>query len=240
LSVQLANFLPWVSFVAGIGGSLHCVGMCGGLVTASCANTTDVTKYQVGRLLGYLILGSAAGLIGNMAGGIFSFRYASLVSAIIMGSVFIYWGVQNLMGKRAEIPVPKIFRSTYQWLWKHLVKSNSSFARSFFIGLISIMLPCGLLYGIVLSTLAINHFSDIFVSLLFFWLGTLPAMIMAPALVQKVLRPFKAQMPKLYAFSLIIIGLLTIGQRLQFPHQDAHASSAPVHSSSTNPAHRCH
>jgi hypothetical protein len=48
----------------------------------------------------------------------------------------------------------------------------------------------------------------------FFWLGTLPSMVLAPRIVQQVLRPLKAKLPKVYAVSLILIGVMTISFRV--------------------------
>ena len=63
--IDVQHFFPWVSFLAGLSGSLHCVGMCGGLVTASCDKEKDVFRYQVGRLLGYMAIGAFAGFLGS-------------------------------------------------------------------------------------------------------------------------------------------------------------------------------
>ena len=150
MSAQLVNlfaefktYLPWVSFVAGVGGSLHCVGMCGGLVTASCEKSHDVFRYQVGRLLGYLLLGAFAGVLGSFLNFGSLTGYYSLIPALSIGLLFIYWGVQNLRGKKAELPVPKFFSKLYTKLWMKLVHKNQNLTKAFFTGLISIMLPCG-------------------------------------------------------------------------------------------------
>ena len=108
MSDQLANFMPWVSFIAGLGGSLHCVGMCGGLVTASCERSGDVFRYQFGRLIGYLFLGAIAGTVGSWI-NVSSFPQISLITGVSVGLLFIYWGIQNYRGKKAELPVPKLF-----------------------------------------------------------------------------------------------------------------------------------
>lgn len=210
---EVRFYLPWISFVAGLGGSLHCVGMCGGLVTATCGGSRDLIRYQTGRLIGYLGLGLLAGFFG----GIIHFKNASpwihLIPTFFIGSLFIFWGYQNFRGKRAELPLPKFMGKLYTKLWTTLVKNNSGFSKSFFIGLISIFLPCGLLYGVVLGASSLQHTHEAFIAMLFFWLGTLPSMILAPKVFQKLITPFKARLPKTHALTLILIGLLTIGFR---------------------------
>lgn len=208
------NFLPWVSLLAGLGGSLHCVGMCGGLVTASCEKSPDVVKYQFGRLLGYMGLGLSAGLLGSLLKIESASPLVAMIPGLLIGILFLFWGVQNLRGKKAELPMPKFMGKFYSFLWKKLVFKNVGISKAFFTGLISIFLPCGLLYGVVLGGVAIQHPLMAMVSMFFFWLGTVPSMVMAPQLFQKFLAPFKSSLPKTYAVSLILIGLMTVSFRM--------------------------
>lgn len=238
---EIKNYLPWVSFVAGLGGSLHCVGMCGGLVTATCEKSHDVFRYQVGRLLGYLILGAFAGFLGNLLNFESTPVYISLLPAMSIGLLFIYWGIQNFQGKKAEIPTPKFLSKVYSKLWMKLVHKNQNFTKAFFTGLISIMLPCGLLYGVVLGTVALQHTSEALTSMFFFWLGTVPSMVAAPGIIQKFLKPLKAKLPKTYAISLMTIGVMTISFRMAKLHyHPVHdlSPAAPVETEAK--AHRCH
>lgn len=219
-------FIPWVSFIAGLGGSLHCVGMCGGLVTATCNKSGDVARYQLGRLLGYLTLGFFAGVLGK----IFTIQEKSpkltLVPGLILGALFLFWGIQNFRGKKAELPAPKFVSTIYTRLFALLVARNKNFSKSFFTGALSILLPCGLLYGVVLGVAAFEHSFHALFTMFFFWLGTLPSMVLAPSLVQKILRPLKLKLPKTYAISLILIGLVTITYRIiRFEEIQSHNQS---------------
>lgn len=208
------NFFPWVSFIAGIGGSLHCVGMCGGLVTATCDKSQDIFRYQLGRLLGYLCLGLFAGFLGSLVKFESSSPLIVMLPGLFIGLLFLFWGIQNWRGKKAELPMPKFMGKLYTFLWSKLVYKNVNFSKSFFTGLISIFLPCGLLYGVVLGGLALQHPMMALISMFFFWLGTVPSMMLAPQVFQRVLGPFKSKLPKTYAISLIIIGLMTVSFRM--------------------------
>jgi sulfite exporter TauE/SafE len=68
----------------------------------------------------------------------------------------------------------------------------------------------------------------------FFWLGTLPSMVLAPSIIQKFLKPLKSKLPKTYAISLIIIGLMTISFRV-FRFQEANAEVK-----TSKDIHQCH
>jgi uncharacterized protein len=216
---QISTYAPYVSFIAGLTGSLHCLGMCGGLVTASCGQGQGVFRYQLGRLLGYLSLG----IVASFAGQAMTFTWGPLISALLMGLTFIYWGAQNFRRKHASVPAPKIFGRWYKKLW------GFSKARPFFLGLISILLPCGLLYGIVVSTLALSGLAQVSLSIFTFWLGTLPALVAAPTLLHKFIGPLRQQLPRAYGVGLILIGLLTISQRIDFT-KNTHATVPEKHS----------
>ncbi len=203
-----------VSFLAGLGGGVHCVGMCGGLVTVSCGNARHIFAYQGGRLLGYLSLGIAVGLLGEGLRELFLRLHLSALTAFVLGGLFVYWGLRMFVGKSTEIPTPAFIGLLYRKLWGRFVaQSSTSSGRAFFTGLISILLPCGLLYGMVISASALGSLSEGLLSISFFWLGTLPAMVAAPVLLQKILTPMKKKIPKLYAVGLIALGLFTVFQR---------------------------
>ncbi len=208
------TFFPVVSFMAGLGGSLHCVGMCGGLVTATCDKKNDVFRYQMGRLLGYLTLGALAGVLGSFLTFNSLHPVFNIIPSLIIGGLFIFWGLKNFQGKRAEVPTPKFLGKIYHQLWNLLVKGNANVSKAFFTGLISVFLPCGLLYGIVLGTLSLSHFYEALPAMFFFWLGTVPSMVSAPSLIRKVIRPFQSKLPKTFGVGLMVIGLLTVSLRM--------------------------
>ena len=137
-----------------------------------------------------------------------------MLPGLFIGLLFLFWGIQNWRGKKAELPMPKFMGKLYTFLWSKLVYKNVNFSKSFFTGLISIFLPCGLLYGVVLGGLALQHPMMALISMFFFWLGTVPSMMLAPQVFQRVLGPFKSKLPKTYAISLIIIGLMTVSFRM--------------------------
>lgn len=226
LHISWQHFFPWISLLAGLAGSLHCVGMCGGLVTATCHKGQDIIRYQLGRLLAYLVLG----LFGGFVGSLFLLKnpgpIMSTVPGMLMGILFLYWGIQNYRGKNSELPMPKFMSKAYSFLYQKLVYKNIRLGKSFFTGLISIFLPCGLLYGIVIGTFALQNPLLAAVSMLFFWMGTVPAMVLAPHFLLKYLNPLKLKLPKTYALSLIMIGLITVSFRI-FHYQDLQKKIGP-------------
>ncbi len=199
--------------MAGIAGSLHCVGMCGGLVTASTKNTFEVFIYQMGRLLGYLLLGLIMGSVGSLFKLNTIHPSLNYLPSLLIGLMFIVWGIQSLSGKKFHLPLPRFLQKIYQATWLKVVNFRSGSLRSFFTGFITLFLPCGLLYGVILSSIALQSPLLSTLSMLFFWMGTLPSMMLAPKIAQKILSPLKQHRPKIYALSLVLMGLLTIGWR---------------------------
>ncbi len=227
---EIRHYFPIVSLMAGLSGSLHCVGMCGGLVTATCERTNDIVSYQFGRLIGY----SSLGLLGGFIGGFLSLKHIhpfwSLIPAIVLAGIFIFWGLKNLKGQKAEMPTPKFLSHFYINLWDRFVKKNQGLNKALMTGLISIFLPCGLLYGIALGTLTLEHSYEALISMFFFWLGTVPAMIAAPSFIRKLINPLQRRLPKIFGLGLVFIGLMTLGLRVVKVYENSKAvqsGSAP-------------
>lgn len=201
------------SLTAGLAGSLHCVGMCGGLVTATTKSTTDVVIYQLGRLLGYLILGLMMGGIGSLFKLNTIHPALNYLPSLLIGGLFIVWGLQAFLGKKFHLPLPNFLQKIYQRTWLKIINFESGMFKSFLTGFITLFLPCGLLYGVILTSIALQSPLLSMLSMFFFWIGTLPSMMLAPKIVQNLLAPLRTHKPKVYALSLMLIGLLTIGWR---------------------------
>jgi len=207
--------------------------MCGGLVTASCHNNKDIFRYQLGRLFSYLLLG----LIGGTLGSVLNFRtnhpLINFAPSIFIGLLFIFWGVQSFRGKKAFNIAPRFLSRAYQKMWGKFISGNNTSLKPLMVGALSILLPCGFLYGIVLGTMATQSTAGAMLGMLFFWLGTLPSMLLAPGIIQRILRPFQARRPQLYALCLVLIGVGTIGIRAKTHFEMQQTKGEEAH-------HSCH
>jgi sulfite exporter TauE/SafE len=224
LSVHLSDLyststqmLPWATFLIGLGGSIHCVGMCGGLSLACAPTTKSNISYQLGRLFGYSMLGLLSGLVGKYLIINQTHPYFGLVPAFLIGGLLIFWGIKNWKGTKAEIPLPKAFNQFIMKLWSKLVPRRGEKPKNtnaLFVGLLSIFLPCGFLYGVVIALAAFQNPIIAAISMVTFWLGTVPAMSFAPEIIQRVFRPMARKLPNITSFLLITIGVLTISHRV--------------------------
>lgn len=187
----------------GLLGGLHCIGMCGGIVSAFSAaanpvrtfpiavtnvqitqamavnNVTRVFAYNAGRISSYAVAGA---MLGGVAGSIQS--WSSLASVQMAG----YW-LTNLMLVALGLYLMDVWRGLVhlekygQILWRQiqplmkLLLPIDNAGKAFALGGLWGWLPCGMVYSVLLTAM----FSGSAVSgasvMLAFGLGTLPMML---------------------------------------------------------------
>ena len=203
-----------MSFLIGLGGSLHCLAMCGGLVTATTKNQAEIFRYQLGRLISYGLIALLSGTLSKLILGQLKHPMLAIIPSLLIGSLFIFWGLKQLIGDLKELPMPGILKKTYQHVWGKFILHTHESWRGFFVGLISIFLPCGLLYGATLGLATAEHPTKALFAMFFFWLGTLPSMILFPKFFQNLIAPLKKRMPKTLGILVLTFGLMTVSFRL--------------------------
>jgi uncharacterized protein len=213
LYVDLTDWIPMAVLAASFLGSGHCATMCGGLVTASARSRKTWSAYQLGRLTGYLALGSLAGWVGGivLSSGPAEaswMGYASWGAAFFLGSSFFLSAIRIWQGRALHFPlVPKAMTS---WLYKRVG------ANSWLLGLLTALLPCGWLHSFILGAVATRD-PLLGAGFLFaFWLGGVPALGLTPLLADRILRPISRRSPKIAAMVLISAGLASVGAKV-FP-----------------------
>lgn len=206
-----------MTFVIGFVGSAHCAGMCGGIVLSCAPDIKHNSMYQVGRLLGYIFIALLAGVIGQALSISTASKELTIASGIMIGGGLIYLGFKGLFQKGFKIKMPKKIESIIYRVWgKALPKKDNekNYKTAFTVGALSILLPCGLLYSVVLTLGALNSPAWAILSVTTFWLGTLPAMSFAPTLIKKVLRPLSLKLPLVTSVFLIMLGVSTVIYRV--------------------------
>lgn len=232
--------LPLVTLLMGLGGSLHCAGMCGPLVLSVAPDKKTNFLYQLGRLLGYSLLCVVVGLVGREAVQALSPQMENW-SSVFIGLCMVLVGLRFFFGKsafssmdRLLAPLQKVFPRLARLFHSAPVGQK---ARSFLVGSASVFLPCGLLYMVVFSLIAFHGVLLSLLAVFFFWLGTLPAMIFGPQSVFRIFRPWANRMPRLIGSLCVLIGLLTVGARWQGPGHSTHSHSAHSHGAHSSSAH---
>jgi sulfite exporter TauE/SafE len=200
------NLLP--IFVIGLLGSVHCIGMCGGIVSALSASTTRgrvipiaaatttpapvgrVFAYNLGRIASYMMAGAIA---GGLASG------ARTLAGLAPLQVAAYW-LANLMLVALGLYLLDLWRglgrleALGQIVWRRIqplmrhVLPADTLAKSFALGALWGWLPCGMVYSMLLTAMLTATPLTGALVMLAFGLGTLPTMLTLGVLGAKLAR----------------------------------------------------
>ena len=170
----------YTAIAMGFVGSLHCIGMCGPLVLAMPYGRFSKAKrivarslYQSGRLFTYAMLGLILGVLGMSANLFGGQQHLSIGLGILLILTII---IPHLFRRFNSNPV---YLSLNKWVKTSLSKSINfdSYPAFFISGMLNGLLPCGLVWLALSSALALGNGIQSSLFMLFFGLGTLPAMI---------------------------------------------------------------
>ena len=203
--------VPFAVIAASIIGSIHCVGMCGALaLTAGAQSRSGLINYHLGRLLGYLCVGTLAGFLGSEFINS-EMKYISLISTVFLGISFLVIGFSIMRKGQVHIRQPDFLKLFYQRRVGRLLESKASHSvSSFLIGLLSPLLPCGWLYGFILIAVATNNALWGGMLLTSFWIGTLPALSGISLLASKPIEFFKSKATVFLGIFLMFIGFSSL------------------------------
>lgn len=219
----------------GLLGSVHCIGMCGPLALALPVHhlpenrkPVAIVLYNLGRVFTYTLLGIVLGFIGR---GIFLTGLQQWFSIgagiIILFSVYLLFA-----GKRQQSPrfVQKMYggvQNIISFLFKQ--RHIGSF---FLIGACNGLLPCGMVYIALAGALLSSGVMDSAAYMLFFGLGTVPAMALFSLFGLSISIGFRNRIKKLIPYVMMLAGLLLIvrGMNLGIPYisPQMHQSNASV------------
>lgn len=166
------------ALILGLGGSFHCVGMCGPIALVLPVDRNNKLKaliqssiYHLGRMITYAIMGLIFGMVGK---GLYLAGFQQKVS-ILMGVIMILAVIfpTNYLGKfNLGKPLHELVGKLKTTLGAYLKKQ--SYSSLFIIGLLNGLLPCGLVYMALIGAIATGHpiYGAIYMAI--FGLGTSP------------------------------------------------------------------
>lgn len=241
-------------------GSLHCVGMCGGLVTVYAGQAqqgpewTAHAAYNLGRLSIYTLLGALAGLLGaglNLAGELLSFQ---AVAMRLAGAWMVLWGLYTLVQafpalqeRVGTFPNPLRRLSAHVMPFYARLRMRKGLGAALGVGLLSATLPCGWLYLFVGTAAGAGSAAAGASMMAVFWLGTLPALATLGVVVKRLSGRLRAQLPLVAALLLVCAGLYTVtgklgalGTSAAAFQQGAAAQGSAEAGSGTFSDHACH
>jgi len=191
------------AFIIGLLGSGHCIAMCGGITTMLTSALPPSNKYQeqqisvnnqnivirennkktlvfcynLGRIASYTFIGAIVGLTGSIAAKNIGMPLAGLrmFSAIFIILLGLYIGQWLMWLNRIE--------TIGKYLWQYISPFSSkvipvnSPIKALTLGAVWGWLPCGLVYSTLTWSLASGSILSGAGIMLFFGLGTLPALL---------------------------------------------------------------
>ncbi|AMN49479.1 sulfite exporter TauE/SafE family protein [Psychrobacter sp. P2G3] len=173
------------ALLMGFFGSPHCLGMCGGLVSAFGLSMKDaspakrrglVATYHLGRLLSYSFLGLMAGLIGTTV--LEPLMKGNSMPRILLGLVLVLVGV-TMLGAPFLTKLERFGMRFWQILGplRQKVFPLTTFPRALTAGLLWGFLPCGLVYGALLIAVVAHNPLGGAALMFVFGLGTVPMLV---------------------------------------------------------------
>jgi len=189
-------------FLLGLLGGFHCAGMCGGIVSVIGANAARrrpsgpaiaipvvaerparalplLLGYNAGRIATYTAIGALAGALGStaaLAQGLLPVQQAAFVVAnLVLIAIGLYLtGVLRALG---------VLEVAGQGLWRRIAPLASRLlaaqrpSGAFAAGLVWGLVPCGMVYGVLIAALVSGSAARGAALMLAFGLGTLPNLL---------------------------------------------------------------
>ena len=178
LSLLSAVLIGWL-------GGVHCLGMCGGIVSALTLSAPQAGRskvllgYNVGRSLTYVGLGLAAGALGQFgtqALGVAPNFLFALANILLIGMGLYLLGIPWLI---------RPLEQAGQNLWRRVEPFSrrlfpiNTLPRAVGVGLLWGLLPCGLVYSALATAFALGSAVQGGLWMAAFALGTLPNLLTA-------------------------------------------------------------
>jgi len=213
-------------FTAGLLASMHCLGMCGTIVLAYSlpAGAADSgpwrgvslhLAYNAGRILSYAVLGAVAGMIGMTAGW---FRHAGEVFAVAAGVFMIGAGISllglfPLPGFLTGVPAPGLMIRIRGALLR-----RRSRAAVLGLGLLTPLLPCGILYAMVARAASTGSVLQGSLLMAVFAAGMAPALSLLGVVSSVLTARLRSRAERVAAVIIICMGAMLVLRGFHVPY----------------------
>ncbi len=231
-------------FLTGFLGSMHCVGMCGAIVLACSTGGNDGGRflsalshvaYNSGRVASYAAIGGVAGLLGRAMG---SLQVVGPWLSIVLGVMMILSGLLLLdffhgwcfrqRGKETFL------RRFHLQVFRDLLALRTMESR-LYIGLLTPLLPCGLLASMFLMAAASGSALNGVLTMLIFGTGTVPALFVTGLATSYISTRFRRYAGTLAGATVILMGAMILLRGLGVPmpfmgmSHEGKMENSPIH-----------
>lgn len=216
------------AFLTGLLGSVHCIGMCGGIVGALTMGLTEPVRhsplkllpylltYNIGRISTYVFMGLIVGFIGTLSQQLpFQHDIHLWVSGLFMIALGLYigawWQALTYLEQGGAV------------LWRIISPLGQRFLpiknplQAFGLGLVWGWLPCGLVYTALGLALAGGNSIQGGWIMLSFGLGTLPMLFAMGTTAQWLMQLTRRLWVRRWVGALMIVfGIATLAEIITF------------------------
>lgn len=231
MNVDAGSITLGAALVAGVAGSGHCLGMCGGIAGALAMRGASgpvqptfgsklllALVYNVSRVASYAVAGALAGLLGRALLRAVDVAPLSIALRVVAGLVMIAAAGRLLFGWRLLDPL----EAAGSKLWRRIAPGAGRGARrdgvagAVSLGLAWGWLPCGMTYSMLLLAATTASAGMGALVMAAFGLGTLPAMVSATVAFERAARLLstKASLRAAAGMLLLAFGAWTGGNAL--------------------------
>lgn len=218
------------AFLVGLFSTIHCLGMCGGIIGTLTMSLPQETRehpprllaytamFNVGRVMSYMLAGAVAGAFGQTVMEFLSPKYAHLILQSFATLIMVGIGL-HLAG---WFPRLNLIEGIGQPLWHrlepigHKLLPVQSPGQAFLFGVIWGWLPCGLVYSALIWSTSSGNAMEGAMFMLAFGAGTLPTVMTAGMVTGWMVK--LGQIPHIRTIIgslIIILALLSLGITVQ-------------------------
>jgi uncharacterized protein len=197
----------YTALIMGLLGSVHCAAMCGPLIMAF-GQTTKSMFYkllqQFGRIIGYGFLGLLMGSISDSA-TLFNFEQKL---SLIIGILIIVFTLFSFFKKSFN----NVFTGSLVTKIQSLALQNTKlpWLRFLLLGLINSLLPCGLLFLALGTSLTMESWEKSVAFMLLFGLGTVPSLVLLLVFGNQLSQRFASFQSKVIPSLSLIVGIMMV------------------------------
>lgn len=212
-------------FLIGLLGSMHCIGMCGGFVAmytlrgpAERSTLLAHALYNLGRITTYSLLGGMLGAIGSFSAYLSSYKAIPGAVLLLAGIIMVLMGLNmtGLFGKSGQFEADTVASMPFFRKALHASLGMRTPWGIYLFGLLLGLLPCGLLYPILMHAAVSGGFSAGSLSLAVFGLGTVPALMAFGAVLSGMKPHLRLVLYRLAAGLIVLLGLQTLLRGMSF------------------------
>jgi sulfite exporter TauE/SafE len=207
--------LVFAVLLSSLAGSIHCLAMCGPLVALHGVRTLRLALvHALGRLTTYALLGVAAGTLGKALDLAGELGHVQRIATLVAATVVLGWGLVQLataLGWRRRRS-PSAASSTFTSQLVRIGTRRPS-TRAWLVGVLTGLLPCGWLWAFVVAAAGTGSPWLGGLTMVAFWLGTVPAMTGALSIGAPIVDWLRQRMPVVTAAALVVLGLGTLALR---------------------------